>query len=1615
MSWEDETVGPDVATAGRLVSDRISRDVAAQLDLEEALEASRYASHPYSAHPKEVRIALPLGGRFVRLKHPRNENAENSVWASLLDMLPVCWIGHVREKTTLDLGFMVNAARRCQTPATGKMCMLYMNQEAYLSGKLHFAVDENQWPPVVEAVDTQELPPVLIERYNASGGEGTALCGIFPEIRRAWASVDNSLFLWRFDKWDGQCPEYSAEEQAICAVGLAKSKPGIFVGAIQHLLVLATPVELILVGLCCTGRGDGTDPYAELSLQPLPEYTMPSDGITMTCITCTEKGHIFLAGRDGHIYELQYTTGLGWHKRCRKVCLTAGFCCGFRWVLPNVFKFGAIDPIVEMAVDNERYILYARTEDMKVQVFDLGINGDGPLKRIAEERNLVDQRDSQYGIRRSGGSRAHSRIAKPSVVCIAPLSTLESKWLHLVAVLSDGRRVYLSTAPSGGNNSSVGGLTGLTNSHQRPCCLKAVTIRPSPPLGVGGGLTYGSVAGRSQTDDLTLKVETAYYSVGALVLSDSSPPTMSSLLIVNKDSSGQTSTSGNFGMTTRSSRALRESVSSLPIEGRMLCVADVFPPPDVAAAVHSLYSDAESCVFEGLQEPYEKETVKLWARGDLATQHILPRRRVVAFSTMGMMEVVFNRPVDILRRFLESSSPRSVLEDFFNRFGAGEAAAMCLLLAAKLVYVEEGIISNTVAEKAAEAFEDPRIVGMPQLDGGGALANTRTPGGFSMGQVVQEAEPVFSGAHEGLCLCASRLLFPIWELPVMIVKGEVGSDEGPEKGVVVCRLAVGAMQILEGKIRSLEQFLRSRRNQRRGLYGCVAGVGDVTGSILYGTSSDLGVEDHSMVKNLFGNYSRNMESSNGVASNKRQRLPYTPTELAAMEVRGMECIRRLLRRSGEALFLLQLLSQHHVARLVQALDPSLRQQLVQLTFHQLVCSEEGDQIATRLIAGLMEYYLGPDGRGTVDDISAKLREGCPSYYNESDYKFFLAVECLERAVITVDSEERDRLATDAFTLLNKVPESADLSTVCKRFEDLRFYEAVVRLPLQKAQALDPSGDAFNEKADASHRESALVQREQCYEIIVNALRSLKGDVGKGPLREFGTPPQRTGVRPVLDPASRDRYIHQIVQLSVQWPDRSFHEYLYKAMIDMGLENELLEYGGSDLVPFLQSAGREPMQEVRAVSGVTSATPPIGHLQELTPNVTKNLELLARYYVLKRQHILAAHVLLRLAEKRHTGAMDGPTLEQRIGSGTNLTTFCFHGKTRHQYLSNAVLQAKNASTVSGPGSSVGGNFDNGLLDLLEGKLAVLRFQMNIKEELEVSASRVEDSAATSSAPSDDSFPQGSVVADANLAKAAREKAEELSLDLKSITQLYNEYAVPFELWEICLEMLHFANYSGDTDSSIVRETWARLLDQALSKGGVAEACSTVKRVGSRLYPGDGTSLPLDNICLHLEKAALERLVSGAELVGDEDVARAILAACKGAAEPVLSAYDHLLSNGAIFQSPKLKLRLLRSVLVALREWTMAIMAQKMGTSTTGASLILGGTFRLGQTAFMNQGVQDKIASAANSAPPPVRRLEGPQWRAAGTGTAPAPPRGPTTHRRSYPPTQILTENSAAPPL
>lgn len=71
-------------------------------------------------------------------------------------------------------------------------------------------------------------------------------------------------------------------------------------------------------------------------------------------------------------------------------------------------------------------------------------------------------------------------------------------------------------------------------------------------------------------------------------------------------------------------------------------------------------------------------------------------------------------------------------------------------------------------------------------------------------------------------------------------------------------------------------------------------------------------------------------------------------------------------------------------------------------------------------------------------------------------------------------------------------------------------------------------------------------------------------------------------------------------------------------------------------------------QVRAASAVASPMSPLAHARvPVASNQAKYFELLARFYVLKRQHVLAAHVLVRLAERRSTDAGDAPTLEQRF--------------------------------------------------------------------------------------------------------------------------------------------------------------------------------------------------------------------------------------------------------------------------------------------------------------------------------------------------------------------------------
>jgi hypothetical protein len=77
--------------------------------------------------------------------------------------------------------------------------------------------------------------------------------------------------------------------------------------------------QVVMLGVLTRGRPGGAQ-HEELSLQPLPQYTLPTDGVIMCCVASTASGRIFLGGADGHVYEVQYSGRDGWlHKRVAKV------------------------------------------------------------------------------------------------------------------------------------------------------------------------------------------------------------------------------------------------------------------------------------------------------------------------------------------------------------------------------------------------------------------------------------------------------------------------------------------------------------------------------------------------------------------------------------------------------------------------------------------------------------------------------------------------------------------------------------------------------------------------------------------------------------------------------------------------------------------------------------------------------------------------------------------------------------------------------------------------------------------------------------------------------------------------------------------------------------------------------------------------------------------------------------------------------------------------------------------------------------------------------------------------------------------------------------------------
>lgn len=251
-----------------------------------------------------------------------------------------------------------------------------------------------------ELVLANPIPEVI--KNAISKAECEVQMGIFPEICRAWFTVDNVVYLWNYYEKDSQVVStYSKLDQLIISVGLARplmeealplystSGSNVSVAPPDFFLVVCTIMQVLLL------RIDFQKP-AQANVSPLmgaiqlneTKISCLTDGIPMRVVKGTSEGRIFLAGNDGNLHEFVYEKPNVFHSLgVKRQCFTIdhskhALSSAMSYVVPSFIKTVASnllnalpDPLIQMEIDHARKLLYTLSKNNVLTMYSFKPSG----------------------------------------------------------------------------------------------------------------------------------------------------------------------------------------------------------------------------------------------------------------------------------------------------------------------------------------------------------------------------------------------------------------------------------------------------------------------------------------------------------------------------------------------------------------------------------------------------------------------------------------------------------------------------------------------------------------------------------------------------------------------------------------------------------------------------------------------------------------------------------------------------------------------------------------------------------------------------------------------------------------------------------------------------------------------------------------------------------------------------------------------------------------------------------------------------------------------------------------------------------------------------------------
>ena len=627
-----------------------------------------------------------------------------------------------------------------------------------------------------------DIPEKVFEQYNRA--QMSTKMGLFADLNHAWMAIDNALYLWDYTQPDPSLIGFEEQPHNITAVQMVTPRPGVFLPSITRLLVIATSVEIVLIGVAPSPSPSGGQMIALFSTN-MKQVTKGMDIQVIAGSKAT--GRIFFSGREGSdIFELTYNQEERWfHSRMGKINHTSpGYTAFSPLPLIGFGAQGAQEFVVDLVVDDTRGLLYSLSSRSTIRVYQLTANNG--LSLVITRPFSSTFNDISHML--SAQTPTDLITNKTKIVAIQPISAREASKMHLMAITDTGCRILMSATSTS--------YYSMNRGPSAPNSMQVVHVKFPPADPSKSATSQAQVGGSVAPYGSGQNINTMSKTLCPTRAATRFPPGFF-FCFVSGD--GQ----------SRSSELI---FISAPDTGRIARPQDASKPvryPELGLWLN-LGSQAEAI---GLASPaFGASSTPFGFANELAVQFDVPTSEIAILTNTGIHTLRRRRLVDMFAATIKIGGGDNGLEGevkkFIRLYGRGETASTALAVACgqgldvtsdfRLAKISD----PDVLEYARKAFIE--YGGKPQF-----FEN------MVVDQSVAAVDMVHpSPRHEGLALYITRLVRSVWKS--VILRESLSPTGGLSVAPVV---RIGKLQGIAQDLLKLREFLHTNKSFISGLAG----------------------------------------------------------------------------------------------------------------------------------------------------------------------------------------------------------------------------------------------------------------------------------------------------------------------------------------------------------------------------------------------------------------------------------------------------------------------------------------------------------------------------------------------------------------------------------------------------------------------------------------------------------------------------------------------------------------------------------------------------------------------------------------------------------------------------